>query len=218
MLCRLSPATTAIRFEGLRTIAASQIRQLLTTNPHDMKAFWKVLRARYASYTALEAVKSLLRFLCDFQICGWNTDLWIDLSQLALPKVDKFAAVRSGDVFLTVQEEAELVTNVDRFTEVVRRRPAEVSDRQLQSTAMLICSFRFGLRPKQIAMLKMRDVRIRQDATDGSFAVYLTFMMIKQHSADRRLPMTRRINREPMRTNLLLPPSSRGFSAVAAPG
>ncbi|MFM0503224.1 MULTISPECIES: site-specific integrase [Paraburkholderia] len=52
------------------------------------------------------------------------------------------------------------------------------------------------MRPIQIAMLSMRNVRIWQDAPDGPPTVHLTFLMAKQKSNSKRKPLTRRVKRE----------------------
>ncbi len=59
-----------------------------------------------------------------------------------------------------------------------------------------MCSYQFGFRPKQIAMLEMRNIRIWNDGLEARPAAHLTFTMIKQRSAKRVFPMVRRVKRE----------------------
>jgi len=61
---------------------------------------------------------------------------------------------------------------------------------------MLLCAYQFAMRPIQIAMLTMRNVRIWEDAPDGPPTVHLTFHMAKQKNASKRKPLTRRVKRE----------------------
>jgi hypothetical protein len=61
---------------------------------------------------------------------------------------------------------------------------------------MLVFSYQFGLRPKQIAMLEIRNIRIWNDGLEDRPAVHLTFTMIKQRSEKRVFPMVRRVKRE----------------------
>src|SRR5205085_4758711 len=131
MLCDgLAPATVYIRFESLRRISPARLQELLRTKPQQIRSFWRILLAENPDPKRLDSVKSLMYFLCRFAICGWKPDFRVLLSQLPLPKVDKYAAVRTGDVFLSIQEEAALVRYIDELTRILCERPAEISNDQ----------------------------------------------------------------------------------------
>lgn len=189
----LAPATVRIRFENFRRLDPVHIADLVSTAPTNVRPFWTVLFAKYATYRTLEAAKSFLRFLCESNIGSWNKDHLVLIERLRLPKVDKYASVRSGKVFLSSREQRALIRAIDRLVELVRANSTEVSDSDLERMAILIISFQFGMRRKQIGMLKMRDVRISRARNTAAFSVDLTFMMIKQRTAAKRLPMTRRV-------------------------
>ncbi len=134
--------------------------------------------------------------MCRFRIGAWGPE-WHDLvSQLPLPKRDKYASVRIGDVFLTVKEETAIVRHIDEMCTRIQAQPSTVPAVRVQETAILLCSYQFGLRPKQIAMLEMRNIRIWNDGLEDNPAVHLTFTMIKQRSAKRVFPMVRKVKRE----------------------
>jgi len=115
---------------------------------------------------------------------------------LPLPKVDKYAGVRTGDVFLSFDEEAEIIRHIDKVCQQIATRHPTPADDLLERTAILLCSYQFGFRPKQIAMLKMRNIKIWNDGIDEYPAVHLAFSMIKQRTPKRVFPMLRRIKRE----------------------
>jgi hypothetical protein len=141
-------------------------------------------------------VASLLGFFCRFSIGAWGPE-WLDLvSQLPYPKVDKYASVRVGDVFISASEEAAIIRQIDELSTRIQVAPSSVSYDLLEATTMLVSSYQFGLRPKQIAMLEMRNIRIWRDSLNDRPAVHLTFTMIKQRSEKRVFPMVRRVKRE----------------------
>lgn len=115
---------------------------------------------------------------------------------LPLRSVDKFAGIRTGEVFLSVDEEAVLVSYFDESSQRIIHHPEHVSDTDLISTSILICSFQFGLRPKQIGMLQIRDVRIWNDVGGYHPSAHLTFKMIKQRSSSKALPLTRKVKND----------------------
>jgi integrase len=200
LLCVLSPASVRYYLDGLRAIPPeilpNVLCELVLAKPTNIRSFWNLLKARGLSYGAITTLKSLLHYLCAATIAGWGPE-WHDLvSQLPLPQKDKYASIRIGDVFLTVPEESAIIKGIDEVTERVIKRGCAISTEQLCSTALLACNYQYGMRPKQIAMLRMRDVQTWNDGTDQFPAVHLTFTMIKQRWAKRVLPLVRRVKRE----------------------
>jgi hypothetical protein len=192
----LAPNTVEAYFYGAHSIPPDQLTTLLISRPEAMRSLWKALHSGNLPYPAFSALKSLLGFMCRLRIGTWGPE-WLDLvAQLPLPKVDKYASVRVGDVFLTVEEEATIVRHIDQVCMRIKTAPTAISHDLLEATAMLVCSYQFGFRRKQIAMLEMRNVRIWNDGLDGHPAVHLTFTMIKQRSEKRVFPMVRRVKRE----------------------
>ncbi len=144
----------------------------------------------------MDALKSVLYHLCEFGISAWTPQYEGFLGTLPLPKKDKQAGIRRGDVFLSVDEESSLVAHFDQISQQVLQAPRSIRDNALRATAILVCSFQFGLRPKQIGMLQFRDVRIWPEADDDHPSVHLTFKMVKQRSATKALPLPRKVKRE----------------------
>ena len=191
-----APRTTEHYFYGLKQVSLAHIMAVLTTTPREARSAWAIISAAQLQYYALEALKSIFPFMCRFYIGPWSPE-WLDyVSMLPLPKVDKYAGVRTGDVFLSFDEEAEIIRHIDKVCQQIATRHPTPADDLLERTAILLCSYQFGFRPKQIAMLKMRNIKIWNDGIDEYPAVHLAFSMIKQRTPKRVFPMLRRIKRE----------------------
>jgi integrase len=105
--------------------------------------------------------------------------------------------VRSGDVFLSADEEAAIVRYLDETSDLVRASGwSELAYEALCDAAMVLCSYQFAMRPIQVAMLTMRDIRIWKPEPDTERTVHLTFLMVKQQGKLRKRPMVRRMKQE----------------------
>lgn len=192
----LSVGTARTRLQRLRNIHLNDLLAVFNSSPTTIKPIWNALIAKPYPQKEMDALKSVLYHFCHFGLSDWSTQYEEFLSTLPLPASDKYAKIRSGDVFLSVDEEAVLVAHFDQVSKSVLQKPQMIADTDLRNTAVLICSFQFGLRPMQIGMLRLRDVRIWTEAEHDSPSVHLTFKMIKQRSASRSLPLPRKIKRE----------------------
>jgi integrase len=175
---------------------SEDVTELVSAEPTGIGIVWKALRGRELQPQAYKAAKSLLHLLCAYRLHGWSQDYHAFLSTaLPLPSVDKYAAVRSGDVFLSAEEEALIVRHLDDMAEQVRRSQV-VSYGALEDAAMLLCAYQFAMRPIQIGMLDVCHIRIWNDEISDEPTVHLTFHMAKQRGTKSRLPLTRRVKRE----------------------
>jgi integrase len=192
----LAVATAKLRYHGLRRVEPGDMELVLSSSPTEARSAWQVLMSSGYGTTEVMSIKSILYYFCKFNLAGWSFQYADFLSTLPLPATDKYASVRSGDVFLSVDEEAVLVAHFDRLCDTITLNPQMVTDQELRETAILVCSFQFGLRPMQIGMLQMRDVRIWRDNENSIASVHLTFRMIKQRSRNKALPLLRKVKRE----------------------
>lgn len=192
----LASATVSIRYTSLLKISNEDMFQVINSSPLKILPMWKILRAKNYKTLELASIKSILHFFCKFNLAGWSQDYSEFLSTLPLPTVDKYASVRTGDVFLSVDEEAVLVAHFDALSQKIQNKTEAVTDTDLRDAAILVCSFQFGLRPMQIGMLQMRDVRIWNDIDGTLPSVHLTFKMVKQRSRTTALPLTRKIKHD----------------------
>ncbi|MGO9603113.1 MAG: tyrosine-type recombinase/integrase [Candidatus Binataceae bacterium] len=186
---------------ALAHIEPPRILPLLTSGPTGVKQEWASLRSLDWNRDTYQALKAILRLFCAYRLNGWTPE-YLDFlaAHLPLPTRDKYAVARTGDVFLTVEEEAALVHYLDECS----LQAKSMDDASLRTAGMLLCAYQFGMRPVQIAMITLRDVRTWQEASDEAPAVHLTFKMVKQHRRSRSMPLTRRIKLEwaPILSNL----------------
>lgn len=192
----LSPASIAINFATMNDFTDEDLDSLLRTGPLDISLLWSSWRSREWQKSTYILVKHVLHLLCTYRWNGWSNEYRTYLSTtLPLPSQDKYAAVRSGDVFLSADEEALIVRHLD----VVATNIKEGIDLPYFSIAdagMLICAYQFAMRPVQIAMLDARHIRIWQDGVETDPTVHLTFHMAKQRRKEYRVPLLRRVKRE----------------------
>ncbi|BEV15532.1 site-specific integrase [Herbaspirillum sp. DW155] len=192
-LTRGSAATARLNFCSLVHVEINDLIDLIQCTPADARPLWDNLRVKIPYVDVFKGLKSLLVFLAERRIGEWTPNyLTFISSSLPLPPVDKFAAVRRRDVFISIEDEARLV----RWIEERAVAAKDMSLASLIDTALIICSYQFSMRPKQIGVLRRRDCRIIS-SQNGNFSVHLTFRMLKQRDDSmRRMPLVRRVKRE----------------------
>ncbi|MGF6653143.1 integrase [Paraburkholderia youngii] len=192
----LTASTAANYLISATHLSRRDIADIVRAGPVEIAPVWATLRVREMPVSAYVLAKSLLRLLCRYRLQGWSDSYSSHVTNtLPLPARDAYAGVHSGDVFLGVDEEAAIVRRLDE-TVAALASPASVPYDALCDTGMLLCAYQFAMRPIQIAMLSMRNVRIWHDVQDGLPTVHLTFHMAKQRSAAKRRPLTRRVKHE----------------------
>lgn len=193
-MMRGAPSSAVTIFRALAYVPVDKVALFLEVNLDQVRAMWDQLRASTLNRAGYTALKSLLRFSARSHIGSWNPLYQSFIStSLPEPSYDKFATVRAGDVFISVEEEAKIV----RWIYENAVRAASLSSQDLIDTAMIVCCYQFAMRPKQIGMLRRRDCRVLRDEANKGHSVHLTFKMIKQKtktSAD--IPLIRRVKRE----------------------
>lgn len=191
-----SIGTVSTRIGNLQRTPDADMYLLVLSSSTNVRLNWQSLLAKGYSASVMDSLKSILHLFCKFNLAGWSQDYSEFLSTLPLPTFDKYASVRTGDVFLSVDEEAVLVAHFDALSQKIQNKTEVVTDTDLRDAAILVCSFQFGLRPMQIGMLQMRDVRIWNDIDGTLPSVHLMFKMVKQHSRTTALPLTRKIKHD----------------------
>lgn len=187
-----APQSVYCYFAGLRRFSNELLSKFAVLDPLILRREWVQSTDGYFP-DVLMAVKSFLRYLCDLELGGWSLRFRRMVSTLNVPNRDAYAVVRSGDCFLGVDEEAALIRWIDKQVAAV----AALSTKELQRASLVICSYQFGMRPKQLGTLRKRDCEIRVNSEDGHASVYLTFRLLKQKDVQAsRFPMQRKIKRE----------------------
>ncbi len=192
----LSIASVANYFSKLYHVTDDDLVALLQAGPLHIGQLWSKWRAREMEAGGYMLAKHILHLLCTYRWNGWSHEYRTFLrTTLPLPAVDKYAAVRAGDVFLSSEEEAAIVRHLDDL--VIRLRAGEpVTYSDVADAGMLLCAYQFAMRPVQIGILDMRHVRIWHDEIEEDPTVHLTFHMAKQRGKKHRIPLTRRVKRE----------------------
>jgi integrase len=171
--------------------------EIAAAGPTSIASVWARLRARNLQHLAYSGVKGILRLMCHHRLNGWSNNFRPYLaSNLPLPAGDKYSTVRTGTVFLSIDEEAVIVRYLDEMASSIASDSAAVPPSQLADACMLLCAFQFAMRPVQIAKLTVRNMRVWKGSADDRPAVHLTFHMAKQKTNTTRRPLTRRIKQE----------------------
>jgi integrase len=172
---------------------------VLGAGPTGIGIRWKQLRGRNWDSHTYMLIKAVLRLMCEHRLVGWSNE-YLDFlsSTLALPAKDKYAVVRAGDAFLSSAEEALIVRHLDEISASIKRNRDDnfLTPENIADAGMLLCAFQFAMRPVQIAMLTVGDLRIWEVSNDEAPSVHLTFTMAKQRGSSTRIPLTRRVKQD----------------------
>lgn len=192
----ISITSIASYFSKVHQLTDLHLVALLRSGPLEIGRLWSEWRAHELGSGAYILAKHILHLLCTYRWNGWSHEYRTFLrATLPLPAVDKYAAVRAGDVFLSADEEAAIVRHLDDI--VTRLRMGEhIPSSALSDAGMMLCAYQFAMRPVQIGILDARHVRIWHDGIDDDPTVHLTFHMAKQRASKHRIQLTRRVKRE----------------------
>jgi len=179
-------------------LTRTDVIEVIQSGPLEIDKIWAKLRSRNLTISTYILVKALLQLLCCYRLHGWaeSYEPFIRYN-LPLPSVDTHIGIRSGDVFLGADDEAKIVRHLDDMAAAVTAEGflAEVPG-DLNDAGLLLCAYQFAMRPVQIAMLSMRNVRVWSEENSTTATVHLTFHMAKQRGTEERHPLTRRVKRE----------------------
>ncbi|MGX5845000.1 site-specific integrase [Mesorhizobium sp. ArgA1] len=193
-LASCDPVTVMTRFASLRAhigrAGSTTIYPMLVMNPDACRRLWIERIASTAPYWEVGALRAMLHSLCDLGIGSWSADLHPFVRRLAGPTQDKFRAVRTGDCFVPLDQQALIVDYLDDLTARLADHAESVGDVELRDACAVIINFQYGFRPGQIARLRVADVRLHFTG-----AVHLSLPLAKRSVAARHR-VTRRIKRE----------------------
>jgi len=214
----LNISTVTLYLLGAKHLTHEDANELLRARPIGISQLWITLLARAMPTPAYHCAKALIRLLCQHRLAGWSDSYHEFLTTtLPYPATDKYAGVRSGDVFLSTEEEAAIVRYIDEAVCTLATSSESLfAYENLSDATMLVCAYQFGMRPIQIAMLTIRDVRIWEDSVSEPPTVHLTFRMVKQRHSATTKPLLRRVKREwaSLFVDLYRRAQERGFEAT----
>jgi len=188
-------ATISIKgkYQRFTEISAEDIELAASSHPIKLRGIWSTYVAKYSG-SALIALRALLNFLCTIRFMNWSTPYREFISKgLPVDTPSPYAVVRSGEAFLTIEEEAKLV----RWFDGAAFRVADLPLPELEIACLLVSSYQFGMRPKQLGILRTRNCTMRTSQEDGSAIIHLAFRIIKQKDpALAQAPLMRKVKRE----------------------
>lgn len=191
-----SPRTLDFYMSVLNHNLTPALLDVISSGPLELHSNWSALLGIGTPYEVFSPLSNILHFLCEHSVQPWAPE-WDDLITLQpYPKKDKYAAVRIGDVFITPKEEQSYVKHLDTVVSRINYQPDTLTTSELRKAAILLISYQFGMRPKQIAMLKLQDVSLWEDTLGPTPAVHLIFQTIKQTDRGKVLPLRRKVKRD----------------------
>lgn len=192
-LQELATISISGNFQTLTKLLPSDIEFAATSEPLKLAQLWPELVAKY-HYSSLLALRGLLSFLCAVRFLSWApTHSQFVSRAFPVRRPDSYAVVRSGDAFIRIDDEAKLV----RWIDAAALDAPTMNQTAVELACVVASSYQFGMRPKQMGVLRKRDCSIRISLEDKSVIVHLTFRLLKQRDEVlAKVPLVRKVKRE----------------------
>lgn len=191
----LSTSTALARLVALYAFRRQTLVTILETKPVNFITLWSNLLSDN-NFAYLFSIKLILYFLANYHLSGWSPPYNSFISSLPTPFQDKFASVRKGDVFLDMQEEAKIVEFLDNAALYLKNKINTDDLNSCINAGIVLCSYQFGMRPVQIALLSIRDIRVWNDSIEAGTNVHLSFKNVKQRTKTTSRYMLRKVKKE----------------------
>lgn len=192
---RLDLHSVLIYFDNLtRYVVAREVTpliHLITVSPFEARAYWNKEVLSGTTAQLAWSLRALLHSLCRLNIGQWSPAVASIIRSLKSPKVDKYRAIRTGNCFLPLDQQALIINYIDDMCSKLASNPASLDDRELRDVCMLVMSFQYAFRPGQTARIDLADVRIFSTG-----AVHVAVSLIKQRDNRKRNRISRRVKRE----------------------
>jgi hypothetical protein len=153
------------------------------------------LLPRFTQQWALVGLKSIMQFACAMSLGQLRPEHVEFIGGFRLPSKDKYATVRSGLVFLTMNEESSIVDHLDDLNSRLKAGVV-VASAELCDACVLLLAYQYGFRRTQMARVRVEDVKVYDLADGDGPSVHVTFESLKQRWSARRHAMVRAIKRE----------------------
>ncbi len=163
---------------------------LLLTAP-EIRSYWIEKVSPTLSNKDGNSIKSLLRSFCALYVGPWKIGMEDYISLLPVSKIDVYKTVRTGDCFVPIDQQSCIVDYFDELATLVSARPDQIDISDLRDACVLIVSHQHGLRPGQIARIRVPDVRFHSTG-----AVHFSTVLLKQRRGEALRRVTRRVKRE----------------------
>jgi hypothetical protein len=95
----------------------------------------------------VRGLKSVLHFCCEKSLGQLRPNHANFIGSFRLPTKDKYGAVRGGTVFLSMQEESQIVDYFDEINAKVRSSKESVTLKERRAGSVLLTSYQHAFRP-----------------------------------------------------------------------
>lgn len=181
-------------YSSVEALIDVDLTEVLTVAPANIKQTWLALRTKEFPSATYNGIKWILKFKCHYLIDDWSKATEILISSLPCPAVDKYSSLRNENTFLSEKEEAQIIHYLDQVSNDIQS--SEIKDRSFANECALLFSFHFGLRPIQIANIKIKDVKLFEILDSTTPPVHLTIQMAKQKTKSRAISFVRKLKQE----------------------
>lgn len=167
----------------------------LTASPMELKTLWhsEILPA-HRTQLAVTGLKSLFQFAAAMSLGSLRPEHADFIGGFSLPTKDKYAALRAGGAFLSIDEESKLIDYLDGVA--ARAHLPDTSLLDLRQACVLACSYQHGVRPVQVARLRRAEVRVLPSSDSPDPTIRLTFWTAKKRWSASVRPMTRSMKKD----------------------
>lgn len=193
VLATRATATAVNYSQALNTIDGDLLRDIIEAIGRDLPSefrlrwitdFWGRLKRGEQI-----PVRSLLQYCCTSNVGHWRTSDRDIVRALPGAPLDKYARVRSGECFIDLRDQSKLVDYLDQTAG--RASEGTAHAQELRLAALLALSYQYGLRPSQLARLRVGSVRLFP-----SGKVHVTVELIKQRGQKRGSLVVRSIQQD----------------------
>lgn len=167
------------------------LEPMLVLAPWDMRDLWETRLSPNLAHYEGNALKGLLRALCQLRVGAWSTDYVDYISRFSVVPNDPYRVVRTGECFLPLSHQAQVIDHLDELVDLVTNRSETVLTITLRDACILLITFQHAFRPGQIARIRRADVRAHNTG-----AVHFSTVLTKKRRMQQRARVTRRIKRE----------------------
>ena len=192
----MSAGTARVHFSNINTNIDTYARVLqeLSICFESMRDMWITLLPSYCrTPTTTSCLKSLLRYLAKMNAGGLTEFDRIKIDDLPnFGRLDKYATIRLGEVFLDFREEAKIVAYLDAASNSVSVGNSDISNADLRAANLLYWMYAHAIRPIQLASRNISDAKVRVNG-DASSTFHLRFAYAKQSKYLTKKEQIRRV-------------------------
>ncbi|WP_123566740.1 site-specific integrase [Pseudomonas vranovensis] len=156
-------------------------------SPQKFRDYW-ISNAPAWKYLEALATRTAIHSMCRLNLGSWSLDFSDYVSLLPSPKMDPYKTVRLHECFLPLDHQSLIIDYLD---EIVARTDSVLNLEialSYRDACLLILSHQFGLRPGQIARIRIADVK-----SYNLEVLHISAPLGKQRGSERRRLITRRI-------------------------